>query len=45
MTTGERRYESVSIRQVQRLQAALDARELRHHHRAGTRLDRSGRAG
>jgi polynucleotide 5'-kinase involved in rRNA processing len=40
---GERRYEAVSVRQVQRIQAALDWKELKHPHRAGSRLDRSGR--
>jgi hypothetical protein len=38
-------YEDVSIRQVQRIQAALDFKKLGHPHRAGSRLDRSGRSG
>lgn len=38
-------YEEVSTRQVQRIMAALDYKELRHPHRRGSRLDRSGRSG
>lgn len=41
--TGERVYEPVSMRQVQRIQAALDWKALKHPHRSGSRLDRSGR--
>jgi hypothetical protein len=40
---GTTDFEPVSMRQVQRIQAALDWKELRHPHRAGSRLDRSGR--
>lgn len=42
-TGGRREYEPVNIRQVQRIQAALDWKRLNRPRRRGSRLDRSGR--
>lgn len=41
--SGERVYQPFSVRQVQRIQAALDRKQLKHPHRSGSHLDRSGR--